>query len=641
MYYYLVATTGLIRADEFAFTYHGPTPLKVGAIVRVPIGQRAANGIVLRTVQQPSFKTRAIERVLHDAPLPLPLLHLGKWLNTYYATHFGLILQTMLPNGLEKVRRSTETTAHPIRHRTKIVLNNAQKEALLHISRSKNTTVLLHGVTGSGKTQIYIEASKEQVKKGRSVLILVPEIALTPQLVAEFANHFSNLLVTHSGLTAATRHRTFIKALESNEPTVVIGPRSALFMPLKDIGLIVIDESHEPSYKQDQSPRYHTPRAASILARAHKATLVLGSATPSVVDYYIASAQQSPVLTLPKPAVAQAQVATVVADFKNRAQFKKHRFFSDALIQATSEALDRNEQVLLFHNRRGTAPTTLCSTCGWTAHCSQCFLPTTLHADRHELLCHLCGATQPIPPGCPMCHEPTVEFKGVGTKLIETEIIKLFPKARIARFDADTKQEDMLHNRYQDLYDGILNIIIGTQIIAKGLDLPKMSVVGVIQADSGLILPDFQAEERVFQLIYQVIGRVGRNQLPGTVIVQTFQPEHPAISHALKRDYRAFYDYTLKKRSAGHFPPFIYLLKLQCSYKTERAAINASQKLAVQLAKHKDLEILGPTPAFHERLGGKFRWQIVVKSQKRHKLLEIVKTLPTNWQFDLDPITLL
>lgn len=265
----------------------------------------------------------------------------------------------------------------------------------------------------------------------------------------------------------------------------------------------------------------------------------------------------------------------------------------------------------------------------------------TLHADRHELLCHLCGSIQFIPPSCPICRQPTVEFKGIGTKLIEAEITKLFPKARIARFDADTKAEDMLHNRYQDLYDGNIDILIGTQIVAKGLDLPKLSVVGVVQADSGLILPDFLAEERVFQLIYQVMGRVGRNHIPGYVIVQTFQPDHPAIIRAVSRDYKGFYEQTITHRAQGQFPPFRHILKLVCSYKTEAGAIKASRSLAKTLKEQKNVDILGPTPSFHERLGGNYRWQIIVKSKQRQALVDIAGRLPQNWQFDIDPMSLL
>jgi primosomal protein N' (replication factor Y) (superfamily II helicase) len=644
-YYYLVAPTVVVRADAPAFTYHTAVPLAVGTLVRIPVGKRLVNGVVLQHVpEKPSFVTKPIESIITDRPLPRPLLDLSHWLSEYYATHLATVLQTVLPAGLHKQRRaSQEIISHPSRARVKIVLNDEQRHALLTMQRSKSTTVLLHGVTGSGKTQIYIEAAKHQARQNRSSIILVPEIALTPQLVAEFANHFQNLIVTHSSMTEAQRHHAWQTALEhSDTPTVVIGPRSALFMPLNNLGLIVVDECHEPSYKQEQAPRYSALRAASMLAHYHKARLILGSATPSVTDYYIAETSKSPILKLTTPAVKVSPIKAEVIDLKRRDLFRRHRFFSDALLNAIEQTLAAKQQVLLFHNRRGTAPTTLCEHCGWLAECPICFLPLTLHADQHILQCHLCGYAQPVPPSCPVCHEPTIVFKGIGTKLIEAEITKLFPKARIARFDADTKQSEAVHHRYQELYDGDIDILIGTQMLAKGLDLPNLTVVGVVQADSGLILPDYQAEERVFQLLYQVMGRVGRNSLPGQVVIQSYQPDHPVIKAAIARAYTPFYHAELNKRQAGHFPPFRYLLKLTCSYKTETGAISASQKMAKSLrTTHPTLEVLGPTPAFYERLGGNYRWQLVVKSRQRSDLVHIARTMPPSWQADVDPVSLL
>jgi primosomal protein N' (replication factor Y) (superfamily II helicase) len=644
-YYYLVAPAVIVRADEPAFTYHSPTPLAAGTLVRVQVGKRLVNGVVLRHVtQKPTFTTKPIETVITDRPLPRPLIDLSEWLSDYYAAHLATVLQTVLPTGLHKQRRTSQKIIkHPIRSRTKIVLNGEQRLALLALQRSKTGTVLLHGVTGSGKTQVYIEAAKHQARQNRSSIILVPEIALTPQLVAEFANHFQNLIVTHSSMTESERHHAWQRALNNGDtPMVVIGPRSALFMPLSNVGLIVVDECHEPSYKQEQAPRYSALRAASMLAHYHEAKLILGSATPSVTDYYIARVSKSPIIKLTRPAVKVSPVKAEVIDLKRRDQFRKHRFFSDALLTKIEQAMQQGQQTLLFHNRRGTSPTTLCEHCGWLAECPICFLPLTLHADHHILQCHLCGYAQPVPPSCPVCHEPTIVFKGIGTKLIEAEITKLFPKARIARFDADTKQTEAVHHRYQELYDGDIDILIGTQMLAKGLDLPKLTLVGVVQADSGLILPDYQAEERVFQLLYQVMGRVGRSSLPGQVVIQSYQPDHPVIKAAVAREYIPFYQSELSKRQAGHFPPFRYLLKLTCSYKTENGAITASQKMGKRLrASNSDLEVLGPTPAFYERFGGNYRWQLIVKSRQRSELVRLAKEMQASWQADLDPISLL
>jgi len=642
-HYYLIAPTVVVRAQDEAFTYSAGQTLAIGALVRISVGKKIVNGVVMREVTKPSFATKPIIEVVINNNWPQPLLKLARWLSDYYATHYATVLQTMLPAGLHKTRRSPQkASTHPIRKRTQIILNNAQKNALKVINDAQKGTILLHGVTGSGKTQVYIEAAKTQAQAGKSTIILVPEIALTPQLTAEFANHFTNLIVTHSGLTEAQRHMAWVNVLQTDEPIVVIGPRSALFLPVKTLGLIVVDECHEPSYKQEQAPRYSALRAATMLANFHQhCRVVLGSATPSVTDYYIAERTKSPIIRLDKSALATQPVVAEVIDLKSRDNFRKHRFLSDALLKDIETTLSEKRQTLIFHNRRGTAPTTICDHCGWMAECPTCFLPLTLHADAHNLRCHACGFTMPVPPSCPVCHEPTILFKGIGTKLIETELIKLFPKARIARFDADTAPGQAVHNRYQELYDGTIDILIGTQMLAKGLDLPNLQLVGVVQADSGLVLPDYQSEERVFQLLYQVMGRVGRNTLPGKVIVQTFQPTHPTILAAISRDYPLFYATELERRTARNFPPFCYLLKLTCSYKTEQGAINASRQLATALCKQPQLEILGPTPAFYERLGGTYRWQLLVKSKKRADLLAIAKAMPNGWHVDIDPASIL
>lgn len=641
--YYLVAPTQVVRAQDEAFTYASDQQLPIGTLVRVSVGKKQLNGVILREVEKPKFATKPITEVLADIVWPAPLVELAHWLSDYYITHFATVLQSMLPAGLHKTRRNGQKAlTHPIRDRTKIVLNSEQKAAVATIADTKKGTILLHGVTGSGKTQVYIEAAKKQAAAGLSTIVLVPEIALTPQLTAEFAHHFTNLLVTHSGLTEAQRHAVWQKTLTATEPVVIIGPRSALFMPVASLGLIVVDECHEPSYKQEQSPRYSALRAATMLASFHKnCRVVLGSATPSIADYYIAEYTKSPIVNLTATALATQTVTAKVVDLKKRDSFRKHRFFSDALLQNIETVLAEKRQTLIFHNRRGTAPTTMCDHCGWLAECPTCFLPLTLHADSHSLRCHACGFTMHVPPNCPVCKEPTILFKGIGTKLIESELLKLFPKATIARFDADTTPQQAIHNRYQDLYDGNIDILIGTQMLAKGLDLPKLQLVGVVQADSGLVLPDYQSDERVFQLLYQVMGRVGRSALPGTVVVQTYQPDHPTIKAAISRDYPLFYSSELVRRKASNFPPFCYLLKLTCSYKTEQGAIKASQQMATTLRKNSAVEVLGPTPAFYERLGGAYRWQLLVKSKKRAVLVAIAKSVPAGWQVDIDPATIL
>lgn len=645
MHYYEVAPTHIVRHDSDHFTYSSELKLPIGTIVLIEVGKKQSIGVVLQHASQPNYDTKSIVRVVEDTPLPAALLTTARWIAEYYATPLATVLQTILPSGLTKTRRTPKAQPSlPTRKRTKNVLTTDQEGALASIRRMKPGTTILHGVTGSGKTQVYINAAKETIAAGRSVIVLVPEIALTSQLVADFQNDIEGILLTHSKQTEAERHITWREALVSNVPRVIIGPRSALFAPLRDIGLIVIDECHEPSFKQEQSPRYSALRVASTLVHHTNGKLVMGSATPLISDFYVATQSNRPIISMPSPAVSGTVRPTVsVIDMTKRSNFERHHLFSDQLIQQTTQTLAADRQVLLFHNRRGSASTTLCTNCGWYAGCKRCFIPLTLHADTHQLICHVCGNRHRVPTMCPECQYTDIVHKGIGTKLIESEARKLFPDATIARFDGDTTDDATVHNRYQELYDGNIDILIGTQVLAKGLDLPHLRTVGVIQADAGLSLPDYSSSERTFQLLAQVVGRVGRSTHPTDVIVQSYQPTSPVIHDALAQDYATFYERTIDLRRRTNYPPFCFLLKLACTYKTEAAAVRNSKQLAQNLrSSNLAIEVLGPTPAFYERVRDTYRWQLVVKAKRRQDLLETLHHVPTtHWQYELDPISLL
>ncbi len=503
---------------------------------------------------------------------------------------------------------------------------------------------MLQGITGSGKTAVYIElAKKTLLTDKKSAIILVPEIALTSQLVSEFQQHFPDVLLTHSKMTEAERHIVWQQALNTTTPQLVIGPRSALFLPLHEIGLIVIDEAHEASFKQEQAPRYLASRAARVLANEHKAILVLGSATPSVSDRFMAE-KSGNIVRLDSSAKQIGVVDTELIDNRKRGNFTKHPFISNQLIETIEQTLKNKQQVLLFHNRRGSASVTLCENCGWSAVCKRCFVPMVLHGDIHKLICHVCGTREDIPTSCPDCGRTGVIHRGLGTKSIAEAAAKLFPTAKISRFDGDSLANETLDKMYQEIYRGEIDIIVGTQVVAKGLDLPNLAVVGVVQADGGLVLPDFAAEERVFQLLLQVMGRVGRDEKLSKIVVQTYQPESEPIQSALKRNYDEFYEYTVAKRQRDGFPPFTYLLKLTNVYKTEAGAVKAARDLMKIIDKKapKSVKILGPSPAFYERAHGTYRWQILIKSSQRAELLKLVELVPdTRWQVELDPISLL
>lgn len=646
MHYYVVSPLIIVRSDSFTFTYAAEQRLMPGQLVTISVGKKNVAGIILDETTRPSFQTKLLEPI-GEIVIPSELLKLHQWLSTYYSSHPATVWQTMLPSGIAKKRRKLlENPVSPLRKRTNYLLNKHQQQAHAHILQRAGKTTLLHGITGSGKTAIYIELAKTMLKENKSSIILVPEIALTSQLVAEFTHHIPDILVTHSGLTESQRHTIWLETLNSSTPRVIVGPRSALFAPLSSVGLIVIDECHEPSYKQEKTPRYSALRAASVLSKLHHARLVLGSATPSVQDYFIAkNTDEDSIIkldTLARPSAILPEVEIV--DMTVKSNFSRSIFLSTVLLKSIEQTLGAGGQSLLFHNRRGSAPITLCEQCGWSASCPNCFVPLTLHTDNHILRCHLCNHREHIPTACPSCSNASIIHKGIGTKRIVEELARLFPAARIARFDGDNTALETVDKQYQQLYDGEIDIIVGTQVIAKGLDLPRLRLVGVVQADSGLALPDYQSAERVFQLLAQVAGRVGRNEHKSRVVLQSYQPQHSSVKYGVSRDYDGFYTEALAERKRANFPPYCYLLKMVCVYKSEQAAIRATKKFAQYLRPllQPSSTLLGPTPAFYERVRNSYRWQLIVKSNSRAELIELTKHIPsTHWQFELDPSNLL
>ncbi|MFQ6058669.1 MAG: primosomal protein N', partial [Anaerolineae bacterium] len=545
---------------------------------------------------------------------------------------------------------------------------------------------LLHGVTGSGKTELYLRALGEVLAQGRQAIVLVPEIALTPQTIRRFAARFpGRIAVAHSKLSLGERYDGW-RRMRDGEVDVVIGSRSAVFAPLPRLGLIVIDEEHEWSYKQEKMPRYHAREVALKYAQLTGAVVILGSATPSVESYYRAQRGEYKLLRLPKRIMghrrrieeqrARYQVSGIryqavgegyeealyaemppvqVVDLRQELRAGNRSIFSRALQEAMIVALAAGEQVILFLNRRGAATFIMCRDCGHVLKCPRCEVPLTYHSIEDDLICHHCNLRTFVPQACPSCWSGRIKFFGIGTQKVEQVTRRLFPQARIVRWDRDTTGGKLSHEEFlRQFIERRADVMIGTQMIAKGLDLPLVTLVGVVTADTALHLPDFRAGERTFQLLTQVAGRAGRSILGGKVIIQTYTPEHYAIQAASRHDYEAFYRQELAFRREQGYPPFSQLVKLVYTHRDERRCQEEAEKLH-RVLRNKiarlglpSIDLIGPAPAFLRRLRGQYRWQIIVRAlrqaqdtaQDPHPLLQDL-ALPLGWRVDVDPVSLL
>lgn len=524
---------------------------------------------------------------------------------------------------------------------------------------------LLHGVTGSGKTEIYLHSIAETLARGQQAIVLVPEIALTPQTVARFAGRFpGRVTVIHSELTSGERYDVW-RAIRSGQYDIVVGPRSALFAPLERLGLIVIDEEHESTYKQDAEVWgsfkvfYDARRVARQYAALTGSLLILGSATPSLDAYYAAQQGDYHLLEMPRRVLGHggAGAATLYAelppveivDMRQELRAGNRSIFSRSLEKELLATLDANEQAILFLNRRGTHTFVMCRDCGHVEECSRCEIPLTLHAGQQTLVCHRCNHQRPVPVICPLCKSKRIKFFGAGTERIEEAVQGIAPQARVLRWDADTTLHKGSHEEILRRFASQeANVLIGTQMIAKGLDLPLVTLVGVIAADVGLFLPDFRSGERTFQLLTQVAGRAGRSARGGRVVIQTYRPEHHAIQAAAQHDYAAFYRRELSFRREHLYPPVRRLARLVFWEKNEKKAQRESERMAAvlrvraaQMSPEPGLfEVMGPAPAFFERFRGSYRWQVLISAPDPAAFLRGID-IPFGWRVDVDPMAVL
>jgi primosomal protein N' (replication factor Y) (superfamily II helicase) len=647
MYYYEVLVADSRYKSGAPLIYSSEELLGSLSVVSVPLRNRLVTGFINGQADKPPFAVKPIKTTLSQKTLPLHCLQLAEWLSQYYSTSLGEVLRLFAPSQTV-IRRHTEAISEEPDQRLILDLDAPltaeQSKALESIDNHPSTTVLLHGETGSGKTRVYLELAQKVLADGRSVIILVPEISLTAQMVMAVSKKLDRpAVVLHSELTVAQRKKIWFQILESGSPVVIIGPRSALFAPIPSLGLIVVDEAHEPAYKQEQSPRYLATRVASQLGLLTSSRVIIGSATPAVTDYYLAEKKDA-VVSMGLQAVSgkKFKVAQEVVDLKDRKNFTKNSYLSNRLIMAVEQALAAKQQTIIYYNRRGSARIIICANCGWQLLCPNCDIPLVYHADDHLARCHICDHNHAPPNNCPDCGNPDIIYKSIGSKALVEIVQKLFPSARVMRFDSDNTPSERMENIYRQIHSGEVDVLVGTQLLAKGLDLPRLGLVGIIAAETSLSLPDFSAEERTFQLLYQVIGRVGRGHGQGKVIIQSYEPKNIIIKSAVTRDWNAFYEHTLAERQAFRFPPSSYLLKLVCRRATLKGAQNAAANFKQDLlAMGLPVEIAGPTPSFYARRGRYYYYQIVVKSKDRGYLQQMASDLPAGWTADLDPVDLL
>jgi primosomal protein N' (replication factor Y) len=520
---------------------------------------------------------------------------------------------------------------------------------------SPERPVLIHGVTGSGKTEVYLQAIDHTLRQGKDAIVLVPEISLTPQTVERFRARFpgQQITVLHSHLSAGERHDQWHK-IRDGQSHIVIGARSAVFAPVQALGLIVIDEEHETSYKQEEAPRYNARDVAVMRGKIEGAAVVLGTATPSLESFYNAKRSRYALATLPVRVDNRKMPLMRIVDMRQEAIRQKGlHVLSRKLRDAIQARLDKKEQVILFLNRRGYATHCFCPKCGYVAKCPNCSVTLTYHRKAQQLLCHLCGFTGSVPKQCPECKDPAIRYSGMGTEKVESAIQKAFPKARVQRMDSDVMTRK---NLYRDIFNafrvGKIDILVGTQMIAKGLHFPNVTLVGIIYADMALHLPDFRAGERTFQLLVQVAGRAGRGDVEGEVVVQSFTPFHPAVQYARQHDYTGFYEQEIEFREELKYPPASRLVCITTRSRSETKASFYSQALTRELRKRVPgtlAIVAGPTPAPLAKVQNQYRFQVMLRTQHIMQLVESLSKVLTSLKppedvstaVDVDPISLL
>lgn len=632
----------------------------IGQSVIVPLGKRKIEGVIIESIE---FFDGVLKNIISKHPerplLTQQELKWAQWLSKYYIFPLGMTLESFFPP-LKKhgrIKKIEEKFFDPLA----TDLNTEQKIIFDKINASTGfNTHFIHGITGSGKTEIYIKLIEEVIQNDKQVVFLLPEISLTPQLVNRFLERLGNIVsVIHSDLTEREKTLHWWSMIDKTKK-VLIGARSALFCPIPNLGMIILDEEHETSFKQDEKLRYHARDAAIVKAQIYNIPVVMGSATPSLETWHNANTGKYKLYKLNKrhggselPDVQIVDLEKSIQENKNTSRSLPY-WLSSELHAALEKTYTNKLQAALFLNRRGISPLVQCLGCGFNHVCPNCDITLTLHGDSY-LNCHYCGYEHKKEVLCPDCNEFELKPVGIGTEQIERDLQELFPLSKIVRIDRDevTHRDDLVE-KIKQIESFEVDFIIGTQMIAKGLDFPKLNLVGVIQADISLNIPDFRSSERTFQILTQVAGRAGRRQLKGQVIIQTYRPEHESIVMSAKQDYEAFSNFELQNRQDLNYPPFSHLAVIRVQNINRQKAQQASQKikhLIESWARDKEaLTILGPTPSRLARLKNKYRFQILIKSKKREILNQLLSGVSkfsskdfegAEISLDVDPQTLI
>lgn len=633
----------------------------VGMRVTVPFGRRSVTGYVVgfpkNGESDDSFELKEIKDFPDAEPVFSPeMLKLYKWIADYYIAPLGEVISTALPPIMKRIKK--QGAAASGQGAARVELTEMQREAystvIAAMDMNEFAPYLLHGVTGSGKTEVYLRVIEEALARGKGAIVLVPEISLTPQLLGRFRSRFGDTVAAlHSALSDGERYSEWMR-IKRDEARIVVGARSAVFAPMNDLGVIVVDEEHDHSYKQEDAPRYNARDLALVRGKMVRGIVVLGSATPSLESYYNASTGKFRYLKLPVRVADRPMPEVLVVDMKDTG---KRQIFSSQMAEALDICIKEKKQALLFLNRRGFSTFLICSDCGFTFGCPNCSISLIFHQGEGMLRCHYCDYSQKAFPVCPKCQGSNVGLLGHGTEKVEEEVGKLFPDARIARMDRDTVSKKGSHEKIlMGMADGDLDVLIGTQMVTKGHDYPNITMVGVISADTSLNFPDFRAGERTFQLVSQVAGRAGRGDTPGKVIIQTFNPDHYSIIAAAAHDAEGFYTEELAFRKELGYPPFSRLVNIRIRGNSEGKTATAADnlgKLGTDNARRcKGIVILGPCKAPLYKLRGKYRWHMLVKGKDSGMLHSFVRGVVSKaredrnfkgveLQMDVDPLSML